>query len=375
MRPGSTTRGGTVSVFARVALAVYALLIAYASWFPFSGWRNNGLPPFDYLFAPLPHYWTGFDVATNVVGYIPLGLLGVFAFYPQLRGWGAVLLATVGGTLLSAGMEAVQNFLPSRVASNLDLLTNAAGCLLGALAGVLLTPYFLERSRLLRIRGRWFTHEASRGLIVVTLWPIAQIYPQGYLFGHGQILPILSGWLSSLAGQPVDLGGYFRHNAELSIEQYWLSETIITACGLTGALLTLLCLTRDRAPKASLTLVLFGIAVLVKTLASALLFSPENAFAWLTPGARGGLVIGVIMLTGLAFAPPVAQRRVAALTLLISLAVVNAAPANPYFVSTLQAWVQGKFLNFNGAAQFLSLAWPFLTLWFLFHPVHDARPE
>jgi hypothetical protein len=139
--------------------------------------------------------------------------------------------------------------------------------------------------------------------------------------------------------------------------------------------MTLLCLTRDRAPKASLTLVLFGIAVLVKTLASALLFSPENALAWLTPGARGGLVIGVIMLTGLAFAPPVAQRRVAALTLLISLAVVNAAPANPYFVSTLQAWVQGKFLNFNGAAQFLSLAWPFLTLWFLFHPVHEARRE
>jgi VanZ family protein len=375
MRLGSTTRSGNASVFARVALGVYVLLIAYASWFPFSGWRSNGLPPLDYVFAPLPHYWTGFDVTTNVVGYVPVGVLGVFAFYPQLRGWSAMLLTTVGGTLLSAGMEAVQTFLPSRVASNLDLMTNAAGCLLGALLGLLLTPYFLEHSRLLRTRGRWFTHEASRGLIVLTLWPLAQIYPQGYLFGHGQLLPIVSGWLSSLADQPVDLGAYLRHDVELSIEQYWLSETIITACGLTGALLTLLCLTRDRAPKALLAVALFSIAVLVKARARALLFSPENAFTWITPGARGGLVVGVIMLTGLAFAPPIAQRRVAALTLLISLAVVNAAPANPYFVSTLQAWVQGKFLNFNGAAQFLSLAWPFFTLWFLFHPVHAKKRE
>jgi len=37
--------------------------------------------------------------------------------------------------------------------------------------------------------------------------------------------------------------------------------------------------------------------------------------------------------------------------------------------------VQGKFLNFNGAAQFLSLAWPFFTLWFLFHPVHANKRE
>ena len=59
----------------------------------------------------------------------------------------------------------------------------------------------------------------------------------------------------------------------------------------------------------------------------------------------------MVMLSGLIFAPPVAQRRVAALTLFMSLVVVNLAPANPYFVATLQTWVQGKFLNFNGAAQ------------------------
>jgi hypothetical protein len=62
---------------------------------------------------------------------------------------------------------------------------------------------------------------------------------------------------------------------------------------------------------------------------------------------------------------PKAQRRVTIAMLLLSLLVVNLAPASPYFIATLQTWVQGQFLNFNGAAQFLSLWWPIFALWFL----------
>jgi hypothetical protein len=151
----------------------------------------------------------------------------------------------------------------------------------------------------------------------------------------------------------------------MSVEQYWLSETIITACGMAGAVLTMLSLLRRGAPRYPLVLAMIGTALVVKTLASSLLFTPDNALVWITPGAQGGFLIGLIMLAGLAFAPQVAQRRLAVVTLLLSLIVVNTIPVNPYFVSTLQGWVQGKFLNFNGAAQFLSLAWPFAALWFL----------
>jgi hypothetical protein len=141
-----------------------------------------------------------------------------------------------------------------------------------------------------------------------------------------------------------------------------------------GAALTLLCLLRRPAPRAALVTALVGAAIVVKALATALLFSPENAFVWVTPGAEGGLLIGAIMLAGLAFAPHVAQRRLAALTLLLSLLIVNTTPANPYFVATLQTWVQGKFLNFNGAAQFLSLLWPFFMVWYLWLPAHGQQP-
>lgn len=358
------------SSFARVSLLVYTLLIVYASWYPFSGWRDMGLQPFDYLSARLPYYWTLFDLWTNVVGYIPLGMLLVFSLHPLLKARWAILPGILAGALLSACMEAVQTYLPTRVPSNLDLATNILGTAIGALLGALTSRYFLQNSRLLALRQRWFSREASRGLVVVALWPLALIYPQNHLFGLGHVIPFLSGLLSDLLDTPIDLATWWINSAQLSAEQYWLAEIIITACGLTGATLMMLLLLRPQAPKNALAALYLISIIAVKSLACALFFAPENAFAWITPGAVGGIFIGTLMLAGLAFAPPLAQRRIAALALIFNLVLTNAVPPNPYFISTLQTWVQGKFLNFNGAAQFLSVLWPFLALWFLYHPVH-----
>jgi VanZ family protein len=368
-------REGRGSPISRAALLAYLLLIIYASWYPFSGWRDSGLPMFTFLNLVKQRYWTGFDVGVNVVGYIPLGVLLVLSMYPRIRGVWAVLLAAVGGILVTIAMEAVQNFLPSRVPSNLDLLTNAGGCLVGALLGAWWAPGLLDRSRLFQLRRRWFAPYASQGLVLVALWPLAQIYPQSYLFGHGQVLPIVSDWLSRWFDTEIDLVAMLRPDTVMTVEQYWLSETIITACGMTGAVLTLMCLVRRNAPRFLLMVVFLASALLLKTLASSLLFRPDNAFVWVTPGAEGGFIIGLIMLAGLVFAPQVAQRRLAVVTLVLSLIVVNTIPVNPYFVSTLQGWVQGKFLNFNGAAQFLSLLWPFFALWFLLLPSHKLNRQ
>jgi VanZ family protein len=361
------------SPLSRAALLAYLFLIVYASWYPFSGWRDLGLSPLAYLTAPFPRYWTWFDVWVNVVGYIPFGTLVVFALYPLLRGTLAVLLAIIAGILLAGTMETVQTFLPSRVPSNLDLMTNATGACIGALVGALLSGPLLQRGRLLMLRQRWFVGDASRGLMLLALWPLAQIYPQGYLFGHGQLLPRLSKWLSAWLATPLDLGDMLRQDMELTPEQYWQSETLITACGLSGALLLLLYLLRLEAPKGRLGLAFLVAALLTKSFASALLFGPDNALVWLTPGAKGGILIGALLLSGLAFAPPLAQRRLAIVMLVLGLVGVNLVPANPYFIATLQTWVQGKFLNFNGAAEFLSLAWSFLALWYLVE--REPRPK
>lgn len=363
------------SPVARASLLAYLLLIVYASWFPFSGWRSSGLSPWTFLNLAVPQYWTAFDALVNVVGYIPLGTLIAFSLYPRVRGLWAVLLAALCGILVSGSMEAVQTYLPSRVPSNLDLVTNSFGCLIGAAIGAACARTYLDQSRLYQLRQRWFAPYASQGLVLLALWPLAQIYPQGYLFGHGQVLPIFSNWLSNWLDMNIDLVAMLRPDAAMSVEQYWLSETIITACGMTGAVLTMLCLLRSGAPRTILIVCMLGAALVVKALSSALLFTTDNAFVWITPGAQGGFLIGLIMLSGLAFAPQTAQRRLAVVTLVLSLLVVNTIPVNPYFMATLQGWVQGKFLNFNGAAQFLSLLWPFFALWFLLLPSHKLNRQ
>jgi VanZ family protein len=367
-RSPDTYRKASASV--RIALLIYLLLVVYASGFPFSGWRDNGLLPWAYLGERMPHYWTLFDLIVNVMGYVPLGALSVLAMYPRLRGASAVLLASVFGILLAVLLEAMQSYLPSRVPSNLDLMTNSLGMITGALAGTLMYSPVLEKSWLRTFRRAWFSEQASRGLIVVALWPVAQIYPQPYLFGHGQLLSAFSGWLSSWFDVPIDLSQLLWQNLPIGVDHYRFLEVIITAFGMTGAVLTLLCQARRAAPKVALAMMLVALALTSKTLANAVLFTPDDAFSWLTPAAISGLIVGVVMLAGLSFAPPGAQRRAAILSLVISLVMLNVAPSNPYFLSTLQDWVQGKFLNFNGAAQLLSLWWPIFALWFLTHGTH-----
>lgn len=361
------------STTVRVIALLYALLVVYASGYPFSGWHNIGVSPLAYLFAPFPRYRTVFDLVTNIAAYVPLGILVVMALYPALKKYAAIVLTLVLGTLLSGSMEAMQTFLPSRVSSNLDLLANSAGVFLGALLGPFLTRYTLERGYFLPLRQRWFSDEASRGLAILILWPLAQIYPQAYLFGHGHFTPVLSNWLSYWLAQPIELSPLLKSGVALSAAHYWVLETLITACGLAGALLTFLCLLRDRSPRLVLVTALLLSAFAIKSLSAYLLFSPHDAFTWITPGAKAGVAIGIIVVLCFFKSHPTTQRRFAIFMLAISLLIVNAAPINPYFSAILQTWVQGKFLNFNGATHFLSLVWPLLLLWFLLHPVHRLK--
>jgi hypothetical protein len=53
------------------------------------------------------------------------------------------------------------------------------------------------------------------------------------------------------------------------------------------------------------------------------------------------------------------------LLLMAATVLVNLAPENPYFANALQQWPQGYFLNFNGVTHLVSLAWPFVALFYL----------
>lgn len=356
------------SPLARACLLAYAILIVYASCYPFSGWQFQNIATFTALLQQWPQYWSKFDASINVLGYIPLGILVSFSLYPLIpRRW-VWLPAFLGGLGISLAMESIQYFLPSRVTSLLDILTNGLGALLGAILGAGLIPSVLQRAQLHNLRQQWLQQGVSHELVIIGLWPLAQIFPQAFLFGLGQILPMISLWCEEYLDLSIDLSSILRNGIELTPEEFLLTETIITACGGAGAVLLLLSLLQKRAPHFLLASGLLASTFAVKSLATAIMFQPENAFSWLTPGARGGLLLSVLILYGFSFAPIKAQRRLAMLLLLISLFLVNLIPDNPYFLMTLQGLMQGKMLNFFGAAQFLAIVWPFVAILVLLKP-------
>jgi hypothetical protein len=54
-----------------------------------------------------------------------------------------------------------------------------------------------------------------------------------------------------------------------------------------------------------------------------------------------------------------AASALALLALAVQLTLLNQAPDSPYLSQTLQIWEQGRFIRFNGLAQWLGWLWPF----------------
>src|SRR5262245_4808704 len=177
------------SRFARYSLAVYTSLVVYGSLYPFSGWRDQGLSPLEFLAAPLPRFITGFDLAANVVAYFPLGLLVVVALAPRVRGKAAVVCAVAFTALLSLVLEALQTYLPDRIPSNVDVATNVLGGLLGAVAGLATWRAVIARGGAHTLRDSLFRPGAATdvGLVLVALWLFTQLNPETLLFGEGDL--------------------------------------------------------------------------------------------------------------------------------------------------------------------------------------------
>ena len=350
------------SPLARAACVTYALLLLYSGLAPWTGWRDLGLNPFAYLAAPIPAHVTNFDLTVNVLAYLPLGALLVFALHPAKRGLTAVLIALSLGLLLAAFIEAAQSFLQTRIPSNLDLLTNTAGAALGALIAAPFASNLIDHGRLADWRLRWFERDASLLLLLVAAWPAAQIYPEPMLFGNGDISGALSALVTAIgAVLPIDDAVFVVTEFADSFEvaEFVLAEAFVVAAAILTVGLAFASTMRPHAPRVKLLLALLAVALLSKTLANAVQFGPDRALAWLTPGAYGGLALGLLSLLAASSAPRAWSARFAMLALIALVVAVNLVPENPYYVDAISAWRQGKLLNFNALAHWLSLLWPF----------------
>lgn len=334
----------------RALALAYALLVAYACLHPLTGWRDSGLPPFDWLWAPWPKYFILEDFLFNILGYLPLGFL-VAAALPGSWGFGRrVLAATLIGALLSLGLESAQNFLPTRIASNLDLGGNAAGALVGALLGARWSgALFGPLGQLQRWRARYVIggRSGEAGLVLLALWLLGQFSATDLLFSSGD--------LRSLLDVPTPLP--FR------ADRFIAFDTALTASALLAVGLFTRCMTRGANLLPVLLTLALGIGA--KTLATWAFFTPAAPLAWLTPGAERGLAIGAALLLPCLLLPRLAQHAIAGTSLLLATALANLIPENPYLPYDRQLAAFSNVLNFHGLTGLVDGLWPYVALAYL----------
>src|SRR6266705_2214675 len=128
-------------------------------------------------------------VVASVIGYMPLGFLAVLAVYPWLRRGYALGFGLACSASLSFALESLQLYLPTRTASNLDLLANTVGGAAGALAALATTRPLMDAEGLQRLRNRLFVpgRRTDLGLVLLGLWLFAQLNPETLLFGTGDL--------------------------------------------------------------------------------------------------------------------------------------------------------------------------------------------
>jgi VanZ family protein len=355
-RPGSARHSRLVSYLA----VGYTLLVAYASLYPFRMWRGPVEGALSFVVAPWPRYYTFFDLMANVVAYIPLGFLLALTALPWMAARWAALAGMLAGAVLSLTLETVQGFIPGRVSSNLDLLNNGLGAMVGALLAVTMGTRWLLSGNLYRLRQTMFLPGASidLGFVLLLLWLFTQLNPEVWLFGNGDVRSLLQE----------------AANLEFTPETYRWIETGVTAFNLAGICLLTQALARPGRNVAGPLLVLVSLALALKSVAALTLFNPGDAALWLTPGSILGIPAGLLLFLLLAKLPRGGGIVSAVLLILGGGALLNAAPENPYIRASVQTWRYGHFLSFNGLTQLVSSAWPIAAsaylIWLLW-----ARPH
>ena len=337
---------------------LYGVMVVYASLEPFSGWMAP-LPgtPF-FLLAPWPMRYTRFDIAINVVAYVPFGFF-IALTGRHSRAGARLAKATAMAALLSAVMETTQMFMPSRDASTIDLVSNTAGGALGGLFALVLNYTPGVRARIARWRHRVFLggRSGDLGIALLGIWLLAQVNPGISLFA-ATFDPSLE--------LTRDLAGSLLQAAQ-------------SAFNVVGVGLFLALLLRQRRYFGGAVMVLIGFALMLKGAAAAVLLRSTMWDNWLKPGVTVGVAFGAIVLLLTTRLPRPVQTTLCAIALLSSLIAPLLAPDMWQARAPLALfdWPYGHLLNFNGLTHAVLVVWPVLAscylMWLVGQPAWGER--
>jgi VanZ family protein len=337
---------------------MYGLMIVWASLEPFAGWADPPPGTSFFLWSFTPSRTTRFDIAINVFAYLPFG------FFLALIGNHATPLARIVRALsiaaaLTVALETLQQYLPTRDASTVDVLTNAMGALLGALCALRLGPRSPLRRRVSQWRYRTFLvgRTGDFGLALLGIWMLAQVNPG---------IPLFAATFDPSQELAADVAGTLLQAAQSAFQ--------VIGVGLFLALLL-----RHRHTIGGAVMVLIGGTLMLKGFAATLLLKPAAWDSWLRPGVSLGVAIGAFTLLFVIWLPRPAQTATCAVALLSSLIaprlVADLWQARPPLAQF--DWSYGQLLNFNGLTHAVLLVWPVLgslyLLWLAGQPGWGLR--
>ena len=335
----------------RYLVAGYALFIVYASLSPFSGWQEQGLYFSDVLTAPLLQTFTWFDFILNFMSYLPFGFLLAYMLRNRWPAAYVLTAATLTGLFLSVAMEYTQMYLPARVSSNSDLLSNSSGTFCGAALALLIAEYGWF-TRIKAWHEKWFRHGklSDFGLALLALWMFAQINPS---------LPMLgSVFVSEVARWPFDIVPAAPFN--------WL-ESAGVALNLLLLGILLLTLVRERRHTLGMLLLVLCAVTLSKFIAAAVLLKSWALLLWLNGEAMLGIIAGLLLLTG---AMKLRRDWLPAIGTLIAIAYLALVQglildSTPSAAMRLYHWHYPHMLNYNGLSQLVNVLFPVLLSGYL----------
>ena len=359
--PFPSSRYARTSRLVAYLAVAYLLLVVYASLYPFADWRAPNDEAARFLFAGWPSYIVASDVVINVLAYVPLGLLLTLVCMGRVPRWAAVALGVTAATVLSFAIEFTQAYLPARVSSNVDVLTNSIGALWGAASARTWGERWLLSGELHRLRERHF-HAGARtdvAFALLALWLLTQLNAEIWLFGNGDLRHLIPA----------------KFTVHYSADAYLLLEAGVAGLNFAGVAFLVGAISRSFAACVVSVIALILTALMFKTIASMALFIPGNPGLWLTPGSVLGLVAGVMLWLPLARRPPASSLRAAVACFAAAVLLVNVAPENPYLVAALQVLQRGQFLHFNSMVALLSSWWPFLVFVYLIFVMRGKQAE
>jgi VanZ family protein len=337
------------------AVVAWIALIAYASLYPFLPLRLPGVDTLKAVFA-VPRAALAYDVVWNVLAYIPLGVLAYLYFHERAPSAQPKLRAIGFAAAFSAAMETCQLFVPGRVASLYDVLSNAAGAALGT--AIFLEPFASAVTRpLAQLRERVVIPGTvgDTGLMLVGLWLLAQCNPGLPFFGAGDVA------VAALGGEP-----------DPSRVLPWLAVAL-SLCGFGLFISTLV-----RAGTGSLrsTLVLLSIALWLKFVGASVMLQPHFAESWVSSGRVAGLAAGMVAFIALRKLPRAGRIYLALLTLMAGdlFSKIFGAYSSLDDFLRLFRWPYGQLASFATLTRFLHELWPLAALVFLIDLfLHERR--